>query len=102
MTQTSTGQNREEHQEQAPRQMEAGASSWEQQRAKELERIRRKRHRPGVHQGLRQALNMVFLLLAAVGLVLYFCSDNYHLAALAVIGAGMLFKVGEFFVRFFM
>lgn len=45
---------------------------------------------------------MIFLLLAAVGLVLYFCSDNHHIAALAVIGVGMLFKVGEFFVRFFL
>ncbi len=77
-------------------------TDMEQNREKELERIRRKRRRLGDHQGLRQALNMIFLLLAAVGLVLYFCSDNYHIAALAVIGAGMLFKVGEFFVRFFM
>lgn len=71
-------------------------------REAELERIRRKRRRLSDHKGLRQALNMIFLLLAAVGLVLYFCSDNYHIAALAVIGAGMLFKVGEFFVRFFL
>lgn len=71
-------------------------------REAELERIRRKRRRLSDHKGLRQALNMIFLLLAAVGLVLYFCSDNYHIAALAVIGVGMLFKVGEFFVRFFL
>ena len=42
------------------------------------------------------------MLLAVVGLVLYFCSDNHHLAALAIIGVGMLVKVGEFFIRFFM
>lgn len=71
-------------------------------REAELERIRRKRRRLGDHKGLRQALNMIFLLLAAVGLVLYFCSDNHHITALAVIGVGMLFKVGEFFVRFFL
>lgn len=71
-------------------------------RQAELERIRRKRRRLGDHKGLRQALNMIFLLLAAVGLVLYFCSDNHHIAALAVIGVDMLFKVGEFFVRFFL
>ena len=71
-------------------------------REAELERIRRKRRRLSDHKGLRQALNMIFLLLAAVGLVLYFCSDNHHIAALAVISVGMLFKVGEFFVRFFL
>lgn len=71
-------------------------------REKELERIRRKRRRYSSHQGVRQALNMVFLLLAAVGLVLYFASDSHHTAALAIIGAGMLFKVGEFFIRFFL
>ncbi len=71
-------------------------------REAELERIRRKRRRFSDHKGLRQALNMIFLLLAAVGLVLYFCSDNHHIAALAVIGVGMLFKVGEFFFRFFL
>ncbi|MGN0234470.1 MAG: hypothetical protein ACI4B5_08635 [Bacteroidaceae bacterium] len=77
-------------------------SELERNREEELERIRRKRRRFSDHQGLRQALNTIFLLLAVVGLVLYFCSDNYHLAALAVIGMGMLFKVGEFFIRFFL
>lgn len=67
-----------------------------------LERIRRKRHRYSNNQSLRQALNMLFLLTASVGLVLYFCSDSYHIAALIVIGVGMLFKVGEFFIRFFL
>lgn len=71
-------------------------------REKELERIRRKRHRYSDHQGVRQALNKLFLLLAAVGLVLYFASDSHHIAALAIIGVGMLFKVGEFFIRFFL
>ena len=71
-------------------------------REAELERIRRKWRGSRAHEGLRQALHMVLLLLAAVGLVLYFCSDNHHIAALAVIGVGMLFKVGEFFVRFFL
>lgn len=77
-------------------------SELEKEREKELERIRRKRYRHTQHQGLRQALNIIFMLLAIVGLVLYFCSDNHHLAALAIIGVGMLVKVGEFFIRFFM
>lgn len=81
---------------------QAQAEARLQRREEELERIRKRRRRTGDHQRLRQTLNMIFLLLAAVGLVLYFCSGNYHIAALAVIGAGMLFKVGEFFVRFFM
>ncbi len=72
----------------------------EQNREKELERIRRKRRRCTDHQGARQVLNLLFLLLAAIGLVLYFASDNHHAAALAVIAVGMLFKVGEFFIRF--
>lgn len=77
-------------------------SELEQERQRELERIRSKRRRHTDYQNLRQVLNTVFLLLAVIGLVLYFSSDNYHLAALAIIGLGMLFKVGEFFVRFFL
>ena len=77
-------------------------SGLEKERAMEVERIRRRRYRHRQHRGLRQALNIIFMLLAVVGLVLYFCSDNHHLAALAIIGVGMLVKVGEFFIRFFM
>ncbi len=102
MTQTDMGQNSGAAPGQAVHTAQAEAEARQQRRQEELERIRRRRRRTGDHQRLRQTLNMIFLLLAAVGLALYFCSDSYHIAALAVIGAGMLFKVGEFFVRFFM
>lgn len=49
---------------------------------------------------VRQILNTVFLLLAAIGLVVYFMDDNHHAYALAIIAVGMLLKIVEFFIRF--
>ena len=49
---------------------------------------------------IRLILNSAFLLLAVIGLVLYFWNDNNHIYGLAIIGVGMLLKVVEFFIRF--
>ncbi len=48
----------------------------------------------------RAILNAVFMLCAAVGLILYFAWPDNRTAGLAVIGAGMFFKIIEFFLRF--
>ncbi|MBO4801408.1 MAG: hypothetical protein J5545_06020 [Bacteroidaceae bacterium] len=49
---------------------------------------------------LRNTLNTIFLLLAIIGLVLYFAIPAHHIIGLIVIGIGMIVKVVEFFVRF--
>ena len=45
-------------------------------------------------------LNTLFLILAAIGLVMYFFGGENHTTALIVIALGMLFKVVEFILRF--
>ena len=49
----------------------------------------------------RNNLNTLFLLLALVGVVLYFAMPAHHLIGLAVIAIAMIIKVVEFFIRFF-
>ena len=66
----------------------------------QVERIRHRRQRKNDHAQIRQILNSVFLLLAAIGMIIYFLDENYHIFALAVIGVGMLLKIVEFFIRF--
>lgn len=66
----------------------------------QVERIRRKRQRKADHTRIRQILNSVFLLLAAIGLVVYFWDNTHHVYALVIIGIGMLLKIVEFFIRF--
>ena len=66
----------------------------------QVERIRRKRQSKSDHTRIRQILNSVFLLMAAIGLVMYFWNDSNHTYALIVIGVGMLLKIVEFFIRF--
>ena len=66
----------------------------------QVERIRRKRQSKTDHTRIRQILNSVFLLLAAIGLVVYFWDNNHHVYALVIIGVGMLLKIVEFFIRF--
>ena len=71
----------------------------EQQR--ELERIRNKRvHKSGDYATLRTWLNALFLLLAIIGIGLYFYFPERHIIGWSVIGAGMVLKVIEFFIRF--
>ncbi len=66
----------------------------------QVEQIRRKRQGKTDHARIRQILNSLFMLLAAIGLVMYFLNDSYHIYALAVIGIGMVLKIVEFFIRF--
>ena len=66
----------------------------------QVEQIRRKRQGKTDHARIRQILNSLFMLLAAIGLVMYFLSDSYHIYALTVIGIGMVLKIVEFFIRF--
>ena len=49
----------------------------------------------------RNNLNTLFLLLALVGVVLYFAMPAHNLIGLAVIAIAMIIKVVEFFIRFF-
>lgn len=49
---------------------------------------------------LRNTLNTLFLLLAIIGMVLYFAFPAHHIWGLIVIGIGMVLKVAEFFIRF--
>ncbi|MBQ8050953.1 MAG: hypothetical protein IJ197_05195 [Bacteroidaceae bacterium] len=67
---------------------------------RELERIRQKRNRKPNTEGLRRLLNILFLVAAAVGLVLYFAKPEMRQTALIVIAVGMVLKIAEFFVRF--
>lgn len=50
------------------------------------------------HDKARSVLNTLFLLLAFVGLVVYFAVS--HIPGLIIIGIGMLLKVIEIFIRF--
>ena len=75
--------------------METEELSLEEQ----VERIRRKRARRFDSTKARTVLNTVFLVMAAVGLVMYFFGSENHQAALIVIAVGMAFKVVEFILR---
>ena len=66
----------------------------------QVERIRQRRNKRADMGRLRQILNTVFLVLAAIGLVWYYTDSEHRLWALGVIGVGMLLKIVEFFVRF--
>ncbi len=70
----------------------------EQQR--ELERIRSKRSRHGNMDGVRKVLNIIFLVLAFLGIALYFSYPDKHLYGMIVIAIGMIVKIAEFFIRF--
>ena len=65
------------------------------------ETARKERAKKGVSvEKVRSILNVIFLLCAVVGLILYFAWPDNRLAGKAVIGAGMCFKIIEFFLRF--
>ena len=65
----------------------------------QVERIRRKREHHFDNAKVRLALNTLFLVLAAIGLVMYFFGGEKHVPALIVIAIGMVFKVVEFILR---
>ena len=66
----------------------------------QVERIRKKRQRFGQYDSLRNYLNVAFLVLAAIGLVVYYTSDEHKFLGLGIIGVGMVLKVVELFIRF--
>ncbi len=49
---------------------------------------------------IRKWLNVLFLIGAAVGLVLYFAIPENRILGLGIIGTGMFLKIIEFFLRF--
>ena len=65
----------------------------------QVERIRKKRAGRYDSTKVRTILNTLFLILAAVGLVMYFFGGENHVPALIVIAVGMVFKVIEFVLR---
>lgn len=67
----------------------------------QVERIRKKRAKQFDKTKIKTALNVLFLLLAAIGLAMYFFFDTNNVTALLVIAIGMLFKVIEFILRLF-
>ena len=70
----------------------------EQQR--ELERIRKKRGGNHNTERVRQLLNIAFMILALVGIIVYFAYPERHTTALTIIAVGMVLKIVEFFIRF--
>lgn len=81
--------------------MEENINDILEQQQQELERIRRKRnHNGGDYAKLRTWLNALFMLLALIGIGLYFYYPEQHIIGWSVIGAGMVLKVVEFFIRF--
>ena len=51
-------------------------------------------------EGVRKVLNVLFLVLALVGIVLYFSKPDQHVYGMTIIAIGMVVKIAEFFIRF--
>ena len=68
----------------------------------EVQRIRAKRNRGIDREKLRIILNVLFMIGAAVGLILYFFvfKEGERMPALYIIGGAMLLKIIEFVLRF--
>ncbi len=49
---------------------------------------------------VRNILNTLFMLLALIGVVVYFAFPAHHVVGLVIIGVGMVLKIAEFFIRF--
>ncbi len=54
---------------------------------------------PSIDQ-IRKFLNFIFLVCAAIGLILYFAYPENRIIGLGVLGIGMFLKIIEFFLRF--
>ncbi len=70
-----------------------------EEQQKELERIRAKRSKGIDTDKIRKYLNIIFLILAVIGFVLYFQKD-YRDTGIIIIVVGMVVKIAEFFIRF--
>lgn len=51
-------------------------------------------------ENVRNILNTLFMLLALVGVVVYFAFPAHHIIGIVIIGIGMVLKIAEFFIRF--
>ena len=49
---------------------------------------------------VRNALNTIFMLLALVGLIVYFAVPAHHVIGLSIMGVALVIKIAEFFIRF--
>lgn len=49
---------------------------------------------------VRNILNTVFLLLALIGVIVYFAFPAHHLVGIIIVGIAMIIKTVEFFIRF--
>ena len=49
---------------------------------------------------LRNTLNTIFMLMALVGVIVYFAFTAHHIVGLVIIGVAMVVKIVEFFIRF--
>lgn len=52
------------------------------------------------HSELRNTLNAIFMLLALVGVVLYFAMPSNHIVGMGIIAVALVVKIAEFFIRF--
>ncbi len=66
----------------------------------ELMRIRKKRERRFDTEPVRKFLNVAFMIVALIGLVLYFLLPESRTTGLCVMAVGMVFKIVELFLRF--
>ncbi len=68
----------------------------------EVQRIRAKRKRGFDREKLRKILNALFIILAAIGLIMFYFvyEPGERMPALYVIGGAMLLKIWEFVLRF--
>ena len=49
---------------------------------------------------VRRVLNIIFLVCAVVGLILYFALPERHILGMSIIAAGMFLKIVGFLLRF--
>lgn len=49
---------------------------------------------------IRALLNIIFIICAVIGIIVYFAYPEQRLIGMGTIGVGMIFKVVEFFLRF--
>ena len=49
---------------------------------------------------VRNILNTVFMLLALIGVVVYFAVPAHHVIGLAIVAVALVIKIVEFFIRF--
>lgn len=49
---------------------------------------------------VRNILNTVFMLLALIGVVIYFAIPAHYIIGLAIIAIALVIKIVEFFIRF--